>query len=118
MAMPVIPDQRRYTAAEVLAFPEDGNRYEVVGGELLVNPAPRLRHQQVVTRLMVRLGDYLEALGQLGRLFTSPADLTWGVHPDAADDLVQPDVFVVEPDRAHGEWLDVVRLRLAVEVVS
>ena len=37
----------------VRALPEDGNRYEVVYGELLVTPAPRLWHQQLVGRLHV-----------------------------------------------------------------
>jgi len=36
---------RRYTVEEVLAFRADGNRYELVHGELLVTPAPQLRHQ-------------------------------------------------------------------------
>ena len=41
-----MPDTaRRYTVEEVLAFPSDGNRYELVHGELLVTPAPRNRHQ-------------------------------------------------------------------------
>ncbi len=30
-----------YTADMVRALPEDGNRYEVVYGELVVTPAPR-----------------------------------------------------------------------------
>ena len=34
MAMPGLA--RRYTVDEVLAFPADGNRYELVDGELLV----------------------------------------------------------------------------------
>jgi hypothetical protein len=37
-----MPDTvRRYTVDQVLAFPADGNRYELVAGELLVTPAPR-----------------------------------------------------------------------------
>lgn len=42
---------RRYTVDEVLAFPDDGNRYELVDGELLVTPAPSLPHQWVLSRL-------------------------------------------------------------------
>lgn len=62
MAMPVVPESRRYSVAEVLEFPDDGNRYEVVQGELLVTPAPRTRHQVIVARLLHRLNDYLASL--------------------------------------------------------
>lgn len=48
----------------------------------------------------------------------APADITWGVPPGDAEDLVQPDVFVPDPDRPLGDWLDVTRLELAAEVVS
>jgi len=40
-----------YTADMVRALPDDGNRYEVAHGELLVAPAPRLWHQKLVGRL-------------------------------------------------------------------
>ncbi len=40
-----------YTADMVRALPDDGNRYEVVYGELLVTPAPRLWHQELAFRL-------------------------------------------------------------------
>jgi len=43
-----MPDTaRRYTVEEVLAFPSDGNRYELVHGELLVSAAPPFRHQVI-----------------------------------------------------------------------
>jgi Uma2 family endonuclease len=40
-----------YTADMVRALPEDGNRYEVVYGELLVTPATQLWHQELAVRL-------------------------------------------------------------------
>jgi Uma2 family endonuclease len=109
---------RRYTVAEVLAFPDDGNRYEVVQGELLVTPAPRLDHQLVISRLLRYLHNYLEPLGLADLVLTAPADITWGVHPREADELVQPDIFVLQPDDAPANWLDVRRLALVIEVVS
>ena len=35
-----------WTAEMVRQLPDDGNRYEVVHGELLVTPAPRFDHQR------------------------------------------------------------------------
>ncbi len=104
---------RRYTVEEVLAFPNDGNRYELVQGELLVTPAPRLRHQDVVGELYFRLRTDLEDRGEV-RVFLSPADITW-----ADDVLVQPDVFVVPASETTAQdWSSIQTLLLAVEVVS
>jgi Uma2 family endonuclease len=118
MAMPVVPEARRYSVAEVLEFPADGSRYEVVQGELLVTPAPRWRHQLIITRMVTALVEYLRPLGLADSVLTSPADITWGVPPREAEDLVQPDVFVPDPDTTPGEWVNVRRLSLAAEVVS
>jgi Uma2 family endonuclease len=80
---------RYYTADMVRAFPDDGNRYEVVHGELLVSPAPRAWHQEVALRLAIALRVYLHRCAA-GHVFASPADISWG-----PDSLVQPDLFVV-----------------------
>lgn len=114
----VMPDTlRRYTVDEVLAFPADGNRYELVGGELLVTPAPRFRHQRVVGRIHHALFDYLEAHPGDGEVVFSPADITWG----SKKDLAQPDVFVVAADEvrdSNTSWDSIRTLLLAVEVIS
>src|SRR5687768_16324121 len=64
-----------YTAEMVRALPDDGNRYEVVRGELLVTPAPRAWHQEVILRLTTALSTYLDAK-RVGHLFCSPADIS------------------------------------------
>jgi hypothetical protein len=46
---------RDWTVQRVLALPDDGNRYVVVDGELLVTPAPTLHHQDAVLSLAWRL---------------------------------------------------------------
>lgn len=102
-----------WTAEMVRQLPDDGNRYEVVNGELLVTPAPRLTHQLVVTRLAMALGHYLER-EPVGIMLMSPADISWG-----RDVLVQPDVFVVPRDEAmHGDWARLRTLLLVAEVLS
>ncbi len=50
MGMPA-PLQEYYTVDEVLAFPNDGNRYELAYGKLLVSPSPVLWHQVLAGRL-------------------------------------------------------------------
>ncbi len=100
-----------WTAERVRALPDDGFRHEVVDGEHLVTPAPRLVHQRAVRLLQRRLSDYVVAHG-LGECFASPADVEFDPHT-----MVQPDVFVTANRRAKT-WLEILPLRLAVEIVS
>lgn len=103
-----------WTPDRVRALPDDGRRYEVVAGELLVTPAPNLPHQEAVTRLVRLLADYTERSG-VGYATLSPADLV----PEPGS-LVQPDVFVAPliAGRRPRAWTDITRLLLAVEVLS
>jgi Uma2 family endonuclease len=96
----------------VLALPDDGNRYELFDGELLVTPAPALRHQLAVTVLYDHVAPYVTAHG-LGRTLTSPADLHLG-----GEQSSQPDLFVlprIPDDRARESAPNPV---LIVEVLS
>ncbi len=103
-----------WTPDEVRALPDDGRRYEVVAGELLVTPAPSFRHQEAVLRLVTALRDYTDRIG-VGYALFSPAD----IEPEAGA-LVQPDVFVgpLPEGRRPSSWADFRRLLLAVEVLS
>ena len=100
-----------WTAERIRALPDDGLRHEVVDGEHLVTPAPRLVHQRAVRLLQRRLSDYAVAQG-LGECFASPADVEFDPHT-----MVQPDVFVTANRRAKT-WLEILPLRLAVEILS
>ena len=102
-----------YTADMVRSLPEDGNRYEVVHGELLVTPAPRKIHQRIVRRLLTELSIYLEE-SPVGEPFASPADISWD-----DDTLVQPDIFVLDLEEAKTpDWKDAKTLLLVIEVLS
>jgi Uma2 family endonuclease len=108
-----MPAPTYHTADMVRALPDDGNRYEVVHGELLVTPAPRLLHQEIVRRLLVALSRYLEA-NPVAHVLPSPADISW-----APDTLVQPDVFVLPLEQARTlDWTRVRDLLLVAEVLS
>ena len=102
-----------YTADMVRALPDDGKRYETVHGELLVTPAPRAWHQEVLQRMNRRLDDFL-AESAVGHLFLSPAAISW-----SHDTLVQPDLFVVDLEEARTmEWTEMQTLLLVIEVLS
>jgi Uma2 family endonuclease len=105
----------RWTAEMARALPDDGNRYEVIDGALLVTPAPILVHQRAVYLLERALDEYITRHG-IGEVLASPADIE--LEPGT---LVQPDVFVV-PLRAGGDypgsWTDVRALLLAIEILS
>ena len=109
-----MPRAEYLTADDVRAMPDDGNRYEVVHGELLVTPAPGGRHQLVLAALFPILHNYLAPHG-IRELLWSPADISFGV-----DTLVQPDLFVADLDayRKSLQWEDIRTLHLVIEALS
>lgn len=50
----------RYTADDLEFLPEDTNRYELIGGKLIVSHAPHLDHQKLASNLNIALGIYLQ----------------------------------------------------------
>jgi Uma2 family endonuclease len=94
---------RRWTREEVLALPDDGNRYELIDGELLVSPSPRGLHQRAVIALLELVGPYLKRL-RLGSVGLAPSDLDL-----KSGQVSQPDLFAVhrKPDgREPIDWVD------------
>jgi Uma2 family endonuclease len=103
-----------YSADMVRALPHDGNRYEVVHGELLVTPAPLPWHQEVGARLLEALRSYVRSEARGFHVFASPADISW-----TEDTLVQPDVFVVPVAEARTlNWAHIKDLQVVIEVLS
>ena len=76
-------------------MPDDGNRYEAIGGILHVTAAPKWRHQVVSKRLLVRLSELLEGPGH-GEVAATP-----GVEFPATGEGVQPDILFVSNERRH-----------------
>lgn len=119
MGMPVRTDRRRrWTPAAVRELRErsvDATRYEVVGGELLVTPAPGGAHQNAVVVLCAALYRYVRTQ-RVGHASVAPRD----VELPSEDSLIQPDVLVVpyEDAKLFVDSRAVERLLLAVEVLS
>ena len=53
--MSVMPRDHEWTVADLALTPDDGLRYELVDGVLLVSPAPTNRHQIVLGELYALL---------------------------------------------------------------
>jgi Uma2 family endonuclease len=54
-----IASELRLTNADLETMPEDGNRYEVIDGELYVSSAPSLIHQIILSNLLISVAGYL-----------------------------------------------------------
>jgi Uma2 family endonuclease len=88
------PPQGEWTFADYARLPDNGMRYEVIQGDLHMNPAPRPRHQRIVLDLSVILHQFVGSR-DLGEVYVAPIDV---ILPDLASP-VQPDVLFVAADR-------------------
>ena len=82
------------TWEDVLQMPDDGNRYEFIGGRLYVTPVPWTRHQRIAKRLQLALVRVLEDTGH-GEVFWAP----FLVEFPGTGDRVQPDILFVSNER-------------------
>ncbi len=95
---------------DLLATPEDGNRYEVLDGALVMTPPPGTSHQHVVGELFVLLRQAARPLG----LQTFVAPVAWRIGPGQ---VPEPDLLVAAPE-AVTERAIVSPPLLVVEVLS
>lgn len=86
--------RRLLTAEDLAALPDDGNRYEIIGGQLIVSPSLTYRHQRVSMKLGNVLDTYLTNKG-IGEIVAAPMDVLL-----SSNDVVQPDLLVVLNDRS------------------
>lgn len=89
------PD-RRLTYDDVLLFPDDGLRHEIIDGEHYVTASPNTRHQVLLGRLHFEIETYLRQHPGIGRVFLSPLDVVLTMW-----DVVEPDLLFVASDRAN-----------------
>lgn len=108
--MPMAAATKQWTLAEVHSLPDDGNKYELVRGELFVTPAPSVKHESIKARLTRILVPYVEA-HSLGLVY----------HPRAVirfqGSEVEPDLIVrQQPD--DPDWAKAPIPILVVEILS
>lgn len=83
----------KYTYAEYATLPENGRHYQLLGGELLMSPAPSFRHQDLLMRLGTALFSFVNARA-LGKILVAPLDVIL-----TDEDVVQPDVVFISNER-------------------
>ncbi|MCX6397181.1 MAG: Uma2 family endonuclease [Propionibacteriales bacterium] len=106
--MSLLPERRTLTREDLDAMPDDGHRYELIDGSLIVTPSPSLPHQVAVSQLLVVLQ---RSCPHHLIVLSAPLDVAL-----ADDTVVQPDVMVVA--RANCLAGDDLRPLLIVEALS
>ena len=87
---PSYPAEKKiYTYEDYVLLPDDGNRYEIIEGELFMSPAPKVKHQRVSRILEFKLVTYVEQ-HRSGEVFDAPCDVVF-----TKQDTVQPDIIFI-----------------------
>jgi Uma2 family endonuclease len=102
----------RWTRRDLDRLPDDGNKYEVVGGELFVTPPPSPGHEEIVAILARDLGAYVH-VHQIGQLRFPRSVVV------VDDSQVEPDLMVrpIVPPPAPA-WEVAPLPLLVIEVLS
>jgi Uma2 family endonuclease len=87
------PAIQHWTYAEYARLPDDGNRYEVVAGEVFVTPSPHPKHQLAVGRISGLFEAFTRAHG-VGQLYPGPIDVLL-----SESDYLVPDLVFVREER-------------------
>jgi Uma2 family endonuclease len=87
----VITALRPLTYDDLLEMPDDGQRYEIIDGELIFTPAPAIKHQRVLRALIRILGAFAYETGR-SELILPPFDLVLGPYS-----IVKPDLLLIAP---------------------
>jgi len=106
------PARSVWTVHDLERLPDDGNRYEILHGELFVTPLPTNGHQGVAVSLTITLGGWCRqhtgwAVRAPGGVYVS--ETTW----------LEPDVAVyAAPFHADVPWREMPPPLLVAEVLS
>ncbi|MGI6286130.1 Uma2 family endonuclease [Neomoorella humiferrea] len=90
----IIPVKNSYTYEDYARLPE-GTPFQLIGGKLIMTPAPGTYHQIILMRLIEKLLFFL-AGKDLGILFTAPVDVFL-----EEKETYQPDIIFIAKDRMH-----------------
>lgn len=104
-----LPRGRSLTRDDLDQMPDDGHRYELIDGLLIVSPAPRLVHQVAIGNIHLALREHCPS--DLQVLF-APLDVVL-----SDDTVLQPDLLVARRADFTDRDLPIAPM-LAIEVLS
>ena len=104
----------KLTDDDYMQFPDNGNRHEIIDGEMIASPPPGAAHERVLHSLAAQLESHVKER-QLGRVFAAPFAVALGPH-----DVFVPDCLFVS--HAHAAIIEPTRIAgapdLCVEIAS
>jgi Uma2 family endonuclease len=86
----------RLTYDDLVRMPDDGLRHEIIDGVHYVTPSPVRRHQKLLRRLFLAIGNYLEIQPDVGEIYSAPFDTVF-----TQWDVVEPDLLFVAADQMN-----------------
>src|SRR6266849_1814524 len=101
---------QKFTSADLAMMPDNGNRYEIIEGELYVSRQPGFEHQFTCNQVQYLLTEWNAQTG-LGVVLPAPGVIF------AEDDDVAPDVIWITRERLEESVDHVGHLHTAPELV-
>jgi Uma2 family endonuclease len=110
---PAVIEKKKFTYEDYLKTPSD-QRYELIGGDLIMTPSPMTRHQDILRDLGFELNEFVKQ-NKLGKISIAPSD----VYLDN-ENVVQPDILFIAKERFSiiGEKNIQGAPDIAVEIIS
>jgi Uma2 family endonuclease len=90
------PAVREWTYEEFARLPDDGNRYEVIAGELYVTPPPETPHQVASGRFFLEMSLFATRQHGLGEVLYAPVAVLFG-----EGDYLEPDLVFLRTEHKH-----------------
>lgn len=89
-----VPKKKKYTYEDYAKLPE-GAPYQLIGGELIITPAPTPYHQRISRKIEFLLIEYVEK-NELGEVFDAPIDVYF-----EETETYQPDIIFISKERLN-----------------
>jgi Uma2 family endonuclease len=97
-------EKKSYTYKDYSDLPE-GAPYQLIGGDLIISPAPNKYHQTILKRLTYFLYDYAEVRNEIGEVFVSPVDVFFDEKNSFQPDIIfllKQNINIFKEDKVIG----------------